>query len=84
MKLGEREKAILLQLADGPKFGLDMIKDSEGLLRRGTIYVYLYRLEEKELIRSEIADSFGRRRYFITPAGLASVKSGEVDLPKEG
>jgi DNA-binding PadR family transcriptional regulator len=84
MKLGEREHFILQQLADSPRFGLDLIKASDGLLKRGTIYVYLYRLEEKELIRSEIADRFGRRLYSITSAGLASASASAGQSEDQG
>ena len=46
------EVTILVQLIDGPKLGLDLIRDSNGALRRGSIYGYLTSLENRGRITS--------------------------------
>ncbi|WP_113007228.1 helix-turn-helix transcriptional regulator [Agrobacterium pusense] len=54
-------------------YGLEMVKESDKL-KRGTIYVYLGRMEEKEWINSEAekdpkVPGLPRRRYWITGKG---------------
>lgn len=54
-------------------YGLEMVKESEKL-KRGTIYVYLGRMEDKEWIKSEAekeasVPGLPRRRYWITGKG---------------
>ena len=34
-------------------YGMELVKGSEGLLKQGTVYVTLYRMEEKGLVVSE-------------------------------
>jgi DNA-binding PadR family transcriptional regulator len=45
-------EAILELLEDGPSYGLDLVKRSDGRLRRGSVYAHLHRLEEAGEIRS--------------------------------
>lgn len=63
------EKFILAELRRiGPGLavsGLDLIYRSNGLLKRGTVYVYLGRLEEEGLVVSAQLDGSGRRVYSI-------------------
>jgi len=72
----DTEALILEQLADGTeKYGLQMIADSEGKLKQGTIYVLLSRLQAKGFVTSRAETrpegQFGipRRLYQITGAG---------------
>ena len=69
----QRRAFILQTLATrGWLHGLDLVQASDGLLRRGTVYVDLSRLENAELVTSWVdpADESGRRRvYAITDAG---------------
>lgn len=72
----EKQAAILGQLINGDeKYGLEMIRDSNGILKRGTIYVLLNRLEDKGLVKSKSkrqkAGEQGpaRRVYQITGTG---------------
>lgn len=73
--LSNKERIILDQLVgDGPKYGLQMVEDSRGALKRGTVYVTLGRMEEKGLIESrhESAPGAGalpRRMYHATGHG---------------
>jgi DNA-binding transcriptional ArsR family regulator len=76
--LTSKEAVILeLMLASAARelFGLEMVEASGGLLKRGTIYVTLKRLEEKGLVESrpEVRPSpeigIARRMYRSTGAG---------------
>lgn len=68
------EMEILRLLTTGRRlYGLEMVKESDKL-KRGTIYVYLGRMEEKEWINSEAekdpkVPGLPRRRYWITGKG---------------
>lgn len=70
----ELEMEILRLLMKGNRlYGLEMVKES-GKLKRGTIYVYLSRMEDKEWIKSEAEKEASqpglpRRRYWITGKG---------------
>lgn len=56
--LSSKERLILEQLVPaGAKYGLQLVDDSRGGLKRGTVYVTLARMEEKGLIASEHAPS---------------------------
>ena len=50
--------------ANGPLFGLDLIEASDGLLRRGTVYVVLMRMEQDGVIKSRPSSSPPNRRIF--------------------
>ncbi len=78
-----RAELTILELLDKERrwwYALDLIKASEGRLRRGVIYVHLARLGEQELVesREQNDDEFhpqqpyqGRRRlYRITQSGV--------------
>jgi len=70
------EVEIMSLLKNGSRlYGLEMVKASS-LLKRGSIYVYLGRMEEKEWIKSEAEKDpsvagMPRRRYWITGKGQA-------------
>ena len=57
-KLSAKEQIILRMMINTNKemYGLQMVKDSGGQLRRWTIYVTLNRMEEKGLITSRVED----------------------------
>lgn len=71
--LTSREFAVLGALLNGgEKYGLELVKESEGLLKRGTVYVLLGRMESKGLItsrREEDASRSGTPRRLYKPAG---------------
>ena len=74
------EAVILALLSDGAYwYGLDLVKASGGLLRRGTVYVYLGRLQDQRLVVSrEDAEplpyvGLKRQRYGLTNAGRRAV-----------
>lgn len=52
--LPSKERLILeLLVSSGPMFGLQLVEQSGGLLKRGTVYVTLGRMEAKGLVSSE-------------------------------
>lgn len=74
--LSPKEFLILQMLvANGEQYGLQMVRASEGQLKRGTIYVTLNRMEDKGFITSYKEDrppdqaGMARRRYRITGLG---------------
>lgn len=76
-RLSSKEKVILELLAENVSmYGLQLVSQSSGKLKRGTVYVTLGRMEKKGLILSEpekMTDDSGlvpRRMYRATPFGL--------------
>lgn len=74
--LSGKERLILEQLvAGGAKYGLQLVDDSRGRLKRGTVYVTLGRMEEKGLVASQHEASgrddtaIPRRMYHATAHG---------------
>lgn len=74
--LPPKERLILeLLVSRGPTFGLALVDQSGGALKRGTVYVTLGRLENKGLISSEQepvhpgAIGLPRRIYKVTGLG---------------
>ena len=52
-RLTEKEAKVLeLLITGGEKYGLELVKESEGELKRGTIYVLLDRMGEKGYLES--------------------------------
>lgn len=75
-RLSGKERAILELLAEHTEmYGLAMVHASQGMLKRGTIYVTLGRMEDKGYVQSEErADASGRkgpprRVYRVTQLG---------------
>jgi DNA-binding PadR family transcriptional regulator len=61
-------KTILRLLADGEwRTGRELIAMSRGKLKPASVYIWLYDLDAKGIIESEVADDEGRYRYRITP-----------------
>jgi DNA-binding PadR family transcriptional regulator len=76
LTLPAKERLILeLLMSRGPTYGLDLVGQSGGALKRGTVYVTLSRLEAKGLLASEQeaprlgAIGLPRRIYRITGLG---------------
>ena len=76
--LSAKERVVLeLLAAKGERmYGLELVAQSDGRLKRGTVYVTLGRMQQKGLIEAEaekFADDSGlvpRRMYRATPFGL--------------
>lgn len=91
---------ILALLSDGPRYGLEIVRELDAagqlLSSQGTLYPLLNRLFEAGLVDShwEVSDAERRRRYYeITPAGAAELAtfrdewaqfSGAVDALLDG
>ncbi|MDH3492055.1 MAG: PadR family transcriptional regulator [Acidobacteriota bacterium] len=85
--LSEKEYLIMKLLMDeGEMFGLEMVQESAGELKKGTIYVTLQRMEEKNLVASDeekrAASENGIARRFYTPTnwGERVYKAQEIAL----
>lgn len=83
--LPAKEQMILELLArSGAMFGLQMVEQSQGLLKRGTVYVTLGRIEAKGLVASEqeapnrAAIGLPRRFYTLTARGERLLRAHEA------
>jgi DNA-binding PadR family transcriptional regulator len=84
-RLSRSEQNVLEQLIGREKYGLELVSDSGGVLKRNAIYVLLGRMEDKQLIdgREEKAPAGSsgppRRMYRVTGHGarvLAAYEAG--------
>jgi PadR family transcriptional regulator PadR len=76
-RLSSKELVVLDLLAAGQsKYGLELVGESSGHLKRGTVYVTLGRMEDKGYLESEVEErqpgavGLPRRRYRPTAFGL--------------
>ena len=74
--LSAKERIVLeLLVSAGAKYGLQLVEDSRGRLKRGTVYVTLGRMEQKGLVESHHEpatrnpDALTRRMYRATAHG---------------
>ncbi len=60
--------------------GLELVKNSRGKLKRGTVYVYLHQLETDGLVSSvPLDETSGRRKYAAVGKNTpAYVRTAEV------
>ena len=85
MRLPKSERTILtLLVGRGPRYGLELVQASRGVLTRGGIYVTLGRMEEKGLVTSAASEG-GRRVYRPTALGerallAARLFAGQIKL----
>jgi DNA-binding PadR family transcriptional regulator len=63
----KKEKTILdiLGRSDREMYGLEIVQESKGILKKGSIYVYLQWLEEQKLISSRKEDLNSARPGYI-------------------
>ncbi len=69
------ESVILDLLYGRERYGLELVDQSQGLLKRGSVYVLLARMESKGFVVSRLDDrpsqaGATRRLYAATPYGL--------------
>ena len=82
--LSAKEYLILDMLRAGAdRYGLDMVKRSNGKLKRGTIYVTLYRMEEKGYVSSRRENrpkdpGLPLRIYRITGTGERALRCADA------
>jgi DNA-binding PadR family transcriptional regulator len=73
-------------MEEGEMFGLEMVEESEGELKKGTIYVTLQRMADKNLVASEeeerpaTENGIARRFYAPTDWGERVYKAQEIAL----
>ena len=85
-RLSEKEYLILDLLRAGiERFGLELVKESQGSLRRGTVYVTLSRMAEKGYVKSRQEKSpkdpgMPRRLYKITGEGARALRAADAAL----
>jgi PadR family transcriptional regulator, regulatory protein PadR len=84
-RLSHKEFVILEMLTNkGEMYGLEMVSVSEGELKRGTIYVTLQRMAEKNFVESKqefcSEASVVRRIYTATDFGEKIFKAQELAL----
>ena len=78
MRVAASERVILTQLiANGPSYGLALVKGSRGKLTRGGIYVTLGRMEEKGFVSSADGEG-GRRIYRPTALGERALLAAQL------
>ncbi len=71
-------------LSDGEKYGLELVRESRGSLKRGTIYTTLSRMQDKGLVESRSEDKpdhvpgIPRRLYRPTPDGARLLAAEEL------
>jgi PadR family transcriptional regulator PadR len=73
--LPKKERLILeLLVSGGPMYGLQLVEQSGGALKRGTVYVTLGRMEAKGFVESEQEElpsgAIGLPRRIYRPTGL--------------
>lgn len=77
-RLSGKEALILQLLVNGKPemYGLEMVRDADGELKRGTVYVLLSRMEEKGYITSRVEltpdkahPGLARRQYRVSALG---------------
>ena len=73
--IASTEALIIEILGSGERFGLEIVENSGGRLKRGTIYVTLSRMEAKGFVESRQEErhpeaiGLPRRMYRVTPYG---------------
>jgi DNA-binding PadR family transcriptional regulator len=84
-RLSGTERAILELLVSGPElFGLQLVEQSRGALKRGTVYVTLGRMQDKGYVESRTEPlppggiGLPRRLYRPTAYGIRVLDSWKV------
>ena len=78
------EALIIALLGSDERFGLDLVDDSDGRLKRGTVYVALSRMETKGFLESRQearepeAGGLPRRMYRVTAYGARVHEAHQV------
>jgi PadR family transcriptional regulator, regulatory protein PadR len=81
----ETELLVLRLLAEEPtgKYGLELVRSSEGKLKRNSVYVTLGRLEEKGFVKSHTPQQAAhaglpRPVYKLTAQGRRALEAAEI------
>ena len=74
-RISQKEEMIFDLLGSNERYGLELVHNSGGKLKRGTVYVTLQRMEDKGLIESYVKEKpptesgIPRRMYRVTGHG---------------
>lgn len=88
LKKGTVQLGILALLAEGRRYGFEIIEELKGKthgyldLKEGTLYPALHRLEKQGLLEAEwVIQATGapRKYYSITPEGLRSLEGARAE-----
>ncbi len=86
-EISDKEFIMLtLLIRNGEMTGMDLVEQSEGEIKLGTVYTTLYRMEDKELISSRDEDLVDtdthspRRLYKATAQGVEACRKKGVRL----
>jgi PadR family transcriptional regulator, regulatory protein PadR len=83
-KLSPKEQEVLrLLIAKGEMYGLGLVNESSGQLKRGTVYVTLSRMAEKGFVESRVEDVAPgegppRRCYKASGLGVRAYRAAEA------
>ena len=75
LRISQKEALIFEMLGANECYGLELVRNSGGKLKRGTVYVTLQRMEDKGLIESFVKEKpptesgIPRRMYRVTGHG---------------
>lgn len=84
VRLSSKEAVVLELLADGEQYGLGIVRQSGGRLKRGTVYTTLNRMQQKGLVSSRSEDKpahvpgIPRRLFRATAYGLRVLQAHEL------
>lgn len=83
-RLSGKEAVVLELLHDGEQYGLEIVRLSEGRLKRGTVYTTLNRMQQKGYVQSRSEEKpahvpgIPRRLFRATPYGLRVLQAREL------
>jgi len=83
-RLSGKEAVVLELLHDGEQYGLEIVRLSEGRLKRGTVYTTLNRMQQKGYVQSRSEEKpahvpgIPRRLFCATPYGLRVLAAHEL------
>jgi DNA-binding PadR family transcriptional regulator len=89
MLLSKTEALILQIMSDNgfkERYGLELLKLSDGKIKRGTVYTTLQRMQDKGFVTSRQEDKLDdvpgnpRRLYMITGSGERTLKAMELAM----
>jgi DNA-binding PadR family transcriptional regulator len=85
-RLSGKEAVVLELLHDGEQYGLEIVRLSEGRLKRGTVYTTLNRMQQKGYVQSRSEEKpahvpgIPRRLFRATPYGLRVLAAHELAI----
>ncbi|MBW2494121.1 MAG: helix-turn-helix transcriptional regulator [Deltaproteobacteria bacterium] len=83
-RLSGKEAVVLELLQDGEQYGLEIVRLSDGRLKRGTVYTTLNRMQQKGYVESRSEEKpahvpgIPRRLFRATPYGLRLLAAHEL------